>query len=394
MIEFYQKHPDYVNVLKVCKTLGDAGFKAYLAGGCVRDSLLGRVPNDFDVASDARPDEVEQLFDKTISVGKAFGVIIVQMGESQIEVTRFRADRDYKDGRHPSSIEFSSEKEDALRRDFTINALFMDPFTHKIVDYVDGVKDIKSKQIRTVGDPQERFSEDGLRILRAFRFCSQLGFEIEKETLDACRKNRKNLNNVSVERVKEELRKLVFGENSINAFLLLVKNKVLEQLFLQLYIKSSPEAVFAVFSQWLKTCPKESGWILFMAALGLDGSNDYKNLKLSREEQREVDAFLYFYNLENLDHAKNIVHLKLLFNRGAFLGLTASSWKKKDQYIKIYKFYRGLEPQPLVRAQDLPMFQGKALGEVLDRAFNFQIMNMELKKENVLAHLKDEGLLR
>src|ERR1700685_3736034 len=154
----------------VGQRLQDAGFGAFVVGGCVRDFLLGREPQDFDIATDARPAQVEKLFSKTIPVGKKFGVIIVVEQGHQFQVATFRAEAEYRDGRRPEKVFFANAEADALRRDFTVNGLFYDPLTKQIHDWVGGEKDLRAKIIRTIGAPEDRFAEDHLRMLRAVRF--------------------------------------------------------------------------------------------------------------------------------------------------------------------------------------------------------------------------------
>ena len=165
------------------------GNKAYLCGGCVRDLLLDRKPKDYDIVTDATPDEVKKIFRRTIDVGVQFGVVKVLIKKNCFEVATFRSDGEYQDGRRPKNISFSSEKEDALRRDFTINGMFLDPETNTIIDYVGGIKDLKENLIRTIGIAKERFEEDHLRLLRAIRFACQLDFSIEKKNLGEHRRD-------------------------------------------------------------------------------------------------------------------------------------------------------------------------------------------------------------
>ncbi len=185
-----------------------AGFAAFWVGGCVRDFLLGREPLDYDIATDAKPDQVEKLFRKTIPVGKKFGVIIVVEGSQQFQVATFRAEADYQDGRRPEKIIFANAEADASRRDFTVNGLFYDPLTQEIHDWVGGEKDLRAKIIRTIGTPEERFGEDHLRMLRAVRFAAQLNFEIEPATFAAVQKLAPKIKLISAERVRDELIKL------------------------------------------------------------------------------------------------------------------------------------------------------------------------------------------
>lgn len=204
-----QSHPHWPQVISVCQALNQHGFVAYLAGGCVRDLILKRPPNDFDVATNATPEQIEKIFPKCILVGKKFGVIVLPFDDFQIEVATFRKDGPYFDGRRPHTIEFSSAQEDALRRDFTINALFLDPLNGAILDFVEGEIDIGRKIIQTVGDPLARFTEDKLRIMRAIRFCAQLGFQIDPTTLLAIKNMAPQILTVSHERIRDEFLKLL-----------------------------------------------------------------------------------------------------------------------------------------------------------------------------------------
>lgn len=208
-----KKHPQWIHVELVCRQLATAGFDAVLAGGCVRDGLLGVVPKDFDVATNASPETVETLFERTISVGKNFGVIVVPFDDgTTIEVATFRKDGNYTDGRRPQSVEFSDRAEDAKRRDFTVNALFFDLVRNVIIDHVGGLEDLPRKVLRVVGDPELRFREDRLRLLRAIRFSGQLGFEISEETEVALRRSARDLKEVSRERVRDEVDKLLSAQ--------------------------------------------------------------------------------------------------------------------------------------------------------------------------------------
>jgi putative nucleotidyltransferase with HDIG domain len=188
--------------------LQQAGFAAFWVGGCVRDFLLGREPQDFDIATDARPEQIEKLFRKTIAVGRKFGVMIVIEKKLQFQVAMFRAEADYQDGRRPEKVVFANAEADALRRDFTVNGLFYDPLTEKIHDWVGGEKDLRAKIIRTIGAPEERFAEDHLRLLRAVRFAAQLSFEIEPKTFAAIQSLAPRIKLISAERMRDELVKL------------------------------------------------------------------------------------------------------------------------------------------------------------------------------------------
>ena len=212
----------------IVQRLQKAGFAAFWVGGCVRDFLLGREPQDFDIATDARPEQVEKLFQKTIPVGKKFGVMVVIENGQQFQVATFRAEADYRDGRHPEKVVFANAEADALRRDFTVNGLFYDPLTQKTHDWVGGEKDLRAKIIRTIGSPEERFGEDHLRMLRAVRFAAQLGFEIGPETLAAIKSHASKIKAISAERIRDELLKLFRPPHAARGLVLLRDSGLLE----------------------------------------------------------------------------------------------------------------------------------------------------------------------
>jgi poly(A) polymerase len=196
---------------EIIDRLRNRGHQAYLAGGCVRDRLLGLAQpvGDFDVATSARPEEVQRLFAHTIAVGAQFGVILVVEGDVRVEVATFRADEAYVDGRHPSSVRFTTPEEDAARRDFTINGMFEDPVTGEVLDFVGGRGDLERRLVRAIGDPRRRFAEDRLRLVRAVRFAARLGFAVEAETAAAIREMAPAIHAVSAERVGEEIVKIL-----------------------------------------------------------------------------------------------------------------------------------------------------------------------------------------
>src|SRR5208337_4678934 len=193
---------------EIVRRLQAAGFSAFWVGGCVRDFLLGQKPQDYDIATSARPEQIEKLFPRTIPVGRKFVVIIVRKGGHQFQVATFRAEADYRDGRHPDRITFATAEADAQRRDFTVNGLFYNPVTEKIHDWVGGEKDLRARLIRAIGVPEERFAEDHLRLLRAVRFAAQLGFEIEPKTFAAIKSLAPKIKLISAERIRDELLKL------------------------------------------------------------------------------------------------------------------------------------------------------------------------------------------
>ena len=190
---------------QVAARLRAAGHIAYFAGGCVRDLVRGIQPKDFDIATNARPEEVQNLFARTYAVGAHFGVIVVLEDGFQFEVATFRSDETYIDGRHPTAVRFSSPEEDAKRRDFTINGMFFDPVAEKVIDFVDGRADLKAKLVRAIGDPKQRFTEDRLRMLRAVRFATVLDYKIDNHTWNALVADAGSINQISAERIRDEL---------------------------------------------------------------------------------------------------------------------------------------------------------------------------------------------
>lgn len=220
----------FINALPVLRILIEAGHQAYFVGGAVRDSYMKRTIGDVDIATDAAPDQVERLFQRTVDVGKEHGTIIVLWEDETYEVTTFRTESDYVDFRRPSEVQFiSSLEEDLKRRDLTINAMAMTS-DGKVLDYFGGKKDIDQKVIRTVGKPEDRFLEDALRMLRAVRFMSQLGFTLSPETEEAIAKEKSLLSHVSVERKTIEFEKLLQGRASRQALQTLIQTRLYEEL--------------------------------------------------------------------------------------------------------------------------------------------------------------------
>ena len=204
------------NAAVILKGLSEAGYEAYVVGGCVRDSLLGREPKDWDITTSARPEQVKAVFAHTIDTGIEHGTVTVMIGKEGYEVTTYRIDGEYEDSRHPKEVQFTSQLlEDLKRRDFTINAM---AYNEKVglVDLFKGREDLNKKLIKTVGNPYDRFNEDGLRMIRAIRFSSKLDFTIEKETLLAIYDNAKIIKNISLERITDEFSKIILSKNPEN----------------------------------------------------------------------------------------------------------------------------------------------------------------------------------
>jgi poly(A) polymerase len=234
----------------IVQTLRQRGFQAYLVGGCVRDLLLNREPADYDVATSATPAQVMEIFPDTYAVGVQFGVVLVPLPEEQrstagddvpkaktVEVATFRSDLGYSDGRHPDEVRFSQDpREDVARRDFTINGMMLDPLTNEVLDYVGGREDLEAGVIRTVGDPERRFSEDKLRMLRAIRFAARFEYEIAAETFAAIQDQAHEIQVVSRERVRDELTKMLTEGHARQAFVLLDKSGLLKEVLPEISI--------------------------------------------------------------------------------------------------------------------------------------------------------------
>jgi len=206
---------------KIAERLRDRGHIAYFAGGCVRDMVRGLTPKDYDIATDARPENVQALFPRTYAVGAHFGVIIVLEDGFQFEVATFRSDEAYIDGRHPSAVQFSSPEEDARRRDFTINGMFLDPASNKVIDLVGGQADIGAKLVRAIGEPGQRLAEDRLRMLRAVRFATALDYQIDERTWDALVASASSINQISGERIRDEVVRIFLSSNRVRGWDLL-----------------------------------------------------------------------------------------------------------------------------------------------------------------------------
>src|SRR3984957_12818881 len=236
----------------IVQTLRQHGFHAYLVGGCVRDLLLGRTPKDYDVATNATPQQMMSIFPETYAVGAQFGVVLVPVPESdradagtnsskrtvnEVEVATFRSDIGYSDGRHPDEVRFSQDpREDVLRRDFTINGMLLDPLTDEVLDYVGGQKDLEAGMVRAIGDPEQRFAEDKLRMLRAVRFAARFAYAIEDETFAAIQKLAKDVGLVSRERVRDELTRMLTEEHPRRAFQLLDESGLLKEVLPEILV--------------------------------------------------------------------------------------------------------------------------------------------------------------
>ncbi len=226
--------PRYRDVVEIVMRLRREGAEAFLVGGCVRDMVLGRRPKDYDIATSARPEVVTDIFERTVPVGKAFGVVHVRVSGRSYEVATFRKDLSYRDGRRPEGVVFCTAEEDVARRDFTVNGLLFDPETCEVLDHTGGLDDLDARLLRAIGDPAERFGEDHLRLLRAVRFAVELDFEIDRDTWAAVCALPENLKRISAERIRDELKRIFSSPDPIRGLDLLFESGLLQVILPEL----------------------------------------------------------------------------------------------------------------------------------------------------------------
>ncbi len=396
--------------IKIVKVLRKNGFEALLAGGCVRDMVLRRRAKDYDVATNAVPADIIRLFRRTLKVGAKFGVVMVLLDNQQIEVATFRSDVDYTDGRHPGSVRFTNAKEDALRRDFTINGMFYDPIAETVIDYVGGQGDLKKRILRTIGRPQERFREDYLRMLRAVRFSTQLGFSIAPKTFIAICENAANITKISGERICMELEGILTSPNRAKGVGLLVKSGLASAIFPKI---NSGQFVFAV--KVLNSLPQEACYPLALAAF-FAGCEDepaleqLRILKLSRNQIKHI-KFLLAKRGRLLDEKLPLSELKMLLGGHYFWDLyylqaaiqkaenkgtgTLGKLKKRIKELGDVE----LRPKPLLNGHELIKLgaePGPMLGRMMNQMYiaqlEMQIKNREEARRWVIDWLQRHSL--
>ncbi len=297
--------------IEIIRQLQQHGFQALLAGGCVRDMLLGRSAKDYDVATNALPADVIRLFRRTLKVGAKFGVVIVLTQGEQVEVATFRSEAGYEDGRHPTEVRFTSAAEDASRRDFTINGMFYDPLKEQVIDCVGGQADLARRIIRTIGAPQERFSEDYLRMLRAIRFSTRLGFAIDPDTYAAIRQNAAKIVRISGERIAVELEGILVHPNRGAGAMMLVQTGLAEVIFPGF---GGPGAWQSLTG--LAHLRRKVDFPLALAAFFVGFPTDFavqscETLKLSRKQNEHME-FLLAHRGQLLDSEMSLAQLKKL----------------------------------------------------------------------------------
>ena len=362
----------------VLRTLTQNGYEAYIVGGCVRDSLLGIIPSDYDVTTSAKPEEILGLFDKTVPTGLKHGTVTVIIENEPIEVTTFRTEGEYKDFRHPQNVEFVTDlREDLSRRDFTVNAVAYNE-TVGLVDLFGGLSDLENKILRSVGDSDKRFKEDALRILRLFRFASQLEFTPEEKTLKSALKLQNGLKNISKERIFSEIVKAVNGKNP-KAILPLINSGGLEFLG----ICKTPEF----------TTIDDSDLRLFVF-LNTSSENPIEVLKTLKAPNRQIDFAnkllkLQSIEMENKEDIKNALFLTDFNAVNSFLQLQEDEGKLK----LLAEIIKNKEPYLIshlaISGEDLKElgFKGKEIGEILERLRQTVVCSPEKNRKEILLTL-------
>jgi tRNA nucleotidyltransferase/poly(A) polymerase len=428
---------------EIVRKLRVAGHVGYYAGGCVRDLLSGKVPKDIDIATDARPDVVQKLFRRTYAVGAHFGVIVVLENGFQFEVATFRSDGAYIDGRHPVEVHFATAEEDAARRDFTINGMFFDPEKEEVIDFVGGRADLDRRLLRAIGDPAQRFAEDRLRMLRAIRFATLLGFEIDPATWAAIVASAPSITQISAERIREELVKIFLSPNRARGWDLLdasgLMGAVLPEIEKMKGCEQPPQFhpegdVFKHTRIMLGMLPAEASLPLVFSVLFHDvakpataivdeegrirfNGHDRVGAEMTeaimgrlRFSRAEIDAtveavrqHMVFKDVPNMRVAK----LKRFMARPTFedeLELHRVDCASSHAMLDNYKFLlekkeefasEPIIPPPLVRGEDLialGLKPGPRFGEILEAVETRQLEGALKDREEALAWLKAEYL--
>lgn len=387
----------------VVRDLNSAGFQALWAGGCVRDQLRSQPPKDYDVATNATPDQVREVFghQRTIAVGAAFGVITVIGSKStgNIEVATFRADATYSDGRHPDSVRFTDAKEDALRRDFTINGMFYDPIEEEYIDFVGGEEDLALKMIRAIGDPLKRIEEDRLRMLRAVRFASTFGYEIDPATFHAVQENAEALNVVSRERILVELALILTDANRTQGMKLLDESGLLPHVISGLAddcTQSESWATLLVALDKVTESPLEASLALIWRFVGEQNNvtNDLKQLesiqremKLSNDSIKTINWILR--SASSILNASNEywpeIHEIIVHEKINVLINVCAAIAENDEQLEHISFCQNainqppdqLNPEPLLDGNSILEHQlaaGKEIGKLLKMVRDAQLL--------------------
>ena len=389
--------------IKIIRRLHRSGFEALLAGGCVRDMLLRRTASDYDVTTNARPEDVMKIFKRTLKVGAKFGVVIVLIEGKKVEVATFRTETGYADGRHPGAIKFAGAAEDAGRRDFTINGMFYDPLKKEVIDYVNGQADLKKELIRTIGRPAKRFGEDYLRMLRAVRFSTQLGFAIESRTFSAICGSTKNISKISGERIAVELEAILVSPNRSAGVSLLAQSGLAEAIFPG-FAGEKMKLAIKVLSQLRKKSGTSTtlgtSFPLALACLFAGCSMEFaiekcKVLKLSRSQTKHI-KFLLANRGKLLDEKMSLAQLKLIVSEPYFWDLyelqraiQRAERRSVAALVNLRKRIKALgdvelRPKPLLDGHALIRLgavQGPDLGQLAEEMYIAQLEGKLQRKE-------------
>jgi poly(A) polymerase len=379
---------------RIVRALRDAGHVAYFAGGCVRDMLLGNVPSDYDVATSAMPEDVLRLFRKSRKVGAKFGVVLVRSGRAWVEVATFRKDLEYVDGRHPTGVTTADAKEDAARRDFTINGMFYDPVSREVVDYVGGRADLTARLIRAIGEPSRRFAEDHLRMLRAIRFAARLSFDIEPVTREAIRSHASEIRRISAERIREELDMMLAHASCARAFELMCDSELLVHLFPGAErVAADRESVRRQLDA-LEHADESAGFAILFSPLGPQGVK--RACRALRFSNRAGGIVVWLVENEHaLDEPARLTlaDLKLLMARPAFATLMhvyETRLRAEGQSLEPVRTLNErlatihpeeIAPPPLVTGEDLEKMgveKGPIYKRILDRLYYMQL-NLDIR---------------
>lgn len=400
------------NVNFIIKLLEQEGHEAFAVGGCVRDALMGREPYDWDITTSAAPTDIKGIFHRTIDTGLQHGTVTVMLDHIGYEVTTYRIDGSYSDGRHPDKVQFTKNLvEDLKRRDFTINAMAYNPKTG-IVDEFDGIGDLDRKLIKCVGNPKERFTEDALRMLRAVRFAAKLGFDIEEKTADAIKDMAGNISKVSKERIQTELDKLITSDNP--QVLMEVHNLLLDKFILEdsVLLDEGAEAKYEHIIEVMKNTKPDHfiRWAAFMMYEGSNTRHVLKKLKFDNKTMnicgKLVENKGYFdkYQYAEADwYTKKYLIRKLLVTIGAdvfeeFYIPFMEAIVGKASLVEIKEFFSEImsnedcisKNQMALKGNDLKELgvePGKVMGDVIDRLFEEILKNPSLNTKEELVKL-------
>lgn len=375
---------------KIVTILRDHGHHALFAGGCVRDILLGTAPKDFDVATDAPPDRVANLFHSTKLVGVQFGVVIVRLGGCETEVATFRSDGDYQDGRRPESVQFASAEQDALRRDFTINGMFLDPVANQVIDYVEGRKDLNARVVRCIGDPHRRFTEDHLRMLRAVRFAARLGFTIADDTFGAIQQNVVTIARISPERIRMELELILAHPSRSTGWRLIVESRLLNHLSAAVsWSNDDATRIGAILARLPDHAPLPSSVAAMLIQMQPKHAADAcRVMRFSNQMSAAVQAILEWTRRLIAANELELADLKILraspnYEAARLLSsavIDADNQPRRALELTIQAADAiesdRIAPPPLIRGEDLMTLgvsPGPRIGDILERVYRAQL---------------------